>query len=97
VVPGLPRVGVRDSFFDLGGHSLLATQLVSKIRQACGVEVTLRSLFESPTVEQFARLIEPGGPTAGGEEEVEDVPALLPFSREAHRMKRNAKDAQGIE
>jgi amino acid adenylation domain-containing protein len=96
-VLGLPRVGVRDSFFDLGGHSLLATQLTSKLKQAFGPQVTLRGLFESPTVEQFGRVLEQAGRPADGEDELEEAPALLPFSREAHRMKRGAKGAQGIE
>ncbi|HKV36650.1 MAG TPA: amino acid adenylation domain-containing protein, partial [Pyrinomonadaceae bacterium] len=52
------KVSTDASFFDLGGHSLLATKVVSRVREAFRVDVALRSLFERPTVAEFARHIE---------------------------------------
>jgi amino acid adenylation domain-containing protein/non-ribosomal peptide synthase protein (TIGR01720 family) len=56
-VLGVPRLGLRDDFFALGGHSLLATQIISRTRQACDVELPLRTLFEASELGAFAEQV----------------------------------------
>lgn len=52
------HIGREDNFFMLGGHSLMGAQLIAKIKDSFGVELSLRSLFEEPTVRGMAAEIE---------------------------------------
>jgi amino acid adenylation domain-containing protein len=68
-VLGVDRVGVNDNFFDLGGHSLLATQVISRVREACAIDVPVRSIFEFPTVATLATaIVEQQAESAGAED-----------------------------
>jgi acyl transferase domain-containing protein/acyl carrier protein len=62
---GIEQVGLHDNFFDLGGQSLLATQVVSALRDAFQIEISLRSLFEMPTVAGMSQTIEAIGEREG--------------------------------
>lgn len=53
-VLGMAEIGLEEDFFDLGGHSLQGVQLVSAVRQELGVPISVRSLFEAPTVAALA-------------------------------------------
>ena len=55
---GLAHVGREEVFFDLGGHSLLAIQIISRVREAFQVKLSVRVVFESPTIAELAQLIE---------------------------------------
>jgi acyl-coenzyme A synthetase/AMP-(fatty) acid ligase/acyl carrier protein len=52
------RVGRDDNFFNLGGHSLMGAQLIAKVQQRFGVELSLRGLFDHPTIAEISSEIE---------------------------------------
>jgi amino acid adenylation domain-containing protein len=53
----LDAVGRQDNFFDLGGHSLLATRVIARMRRELSENISLRALFEHPTIESLARAV----------------------------------------
>jgi amino acid adenylation domain-containing protein len=55
---GVARVGKDDNFFELGGHSLMGAQLIARISNTFGVELSLRNLFDHPTVGEVSAEIE---------------------------------------
>src|SRR6185312_5487301 len=74
---GLERVGADGHFFELGGHSLLATQVMSRLRQAFGVEIPLQDVFEAPRLADLAARVE-AALRAGA---LAPAPPLLPAPR----------------
>jgi amino acid adenylation domain-containing protein/FkbH-like protein len=53
-VLGLERVGTAENFFEIGGHSLLATRVIMLLRSRLGLNISLRLLFEYPTIAGMA-------------------------------------------
>ena len=84
------RVGRKDNFFEQGGHSLLATQVISRVRKMFGVEIGVRSFFETPTAEGLANKIEEA--MKAGEKA--PIPPLVRASRKRENaaVVRTAKD-----
>ncbi|MCY8603160.1 non-ribosomal peptide synthetase, partial [Bacillus sonorensis] len=54
-VLNIPKVGVHDNFFELGGHSLIGMTLTARIQKELNVDLQLKDLFKSPTIESLAQ------------------------------------------
>ncbi|MBK7539343.1 MAG: amino acid adenylation domain-containing protein [Myxococcales bacterium] len=72
------EVGIHDNFFASGGHSLLAMRLIARVAAALGVEVSLRDLFDEPTIAAMSRLVDRGAasPAAHAPAPVQDAAAI---------------------
>ena len=64
-------LGVRDNFFVLGGHSLLAMRVVSRIEKSLAVKISVRDLFDHPTIGRLAGFIENQAPVIQSEHLIE--------------------------
>jgi len=83
----LERISVLDDFFELGGHSLLALRLLSALRRAFDVDLSVRDLFEYSTVVDLAKLVENRHPAATIPSlTVVNRPAKLPLSFAQERL-----------
>lgn len=71
-VLGLDRVGTCDNFFELGGHSLRATQVISRIHRELKIELSVRDIFNWPTIAELAQTVSAKSPTSYAE--IEPVP-----------------------
>ena len=54
---GIDEVGINDSFAQLGGHSLLAVRIVAELRKAFQIDLSVKALFDAPTVAELSRCV----------------------------------------
>ncbi|WNZ08509.1 non-ribosomal peptide synthetase [Streptomyces sp. 11x1] len=80
------RVGIHDEFFALGGNSLLSVRAASRLRQALGIRLSLRVLFDSPTVAALAELLSSAEESAEAAIPVISREGLLPMSYGQRRL-----------
>ena len=86
-VLGMTRVGIDDSFFDLGGHSLLAMRLIAAINTGLDAGLSVRAVFDAPTVAGLAELMRVhGGERAGAALTAQPRPAVVPLSFAQSRL-----------
>ncbi len=78
-VLAVPEAGIHDNFFEQGGHSLMATQLVSRLREVFEVDVSLRAVFERPTI---AALAEEVTRVRREEQKASAIPPIVRVSRD---------------
>ncbi|CDP88242.1 linear gramicidin synthetase subunit D [Mycolicibacterium farcinogenes] len=84
-VLGLDRVGTGDSFFDLGGDSLSAMRVISEVNSSLEADLSVRTLFDSPSVAQLAPHIDAG---SGGRARLtpQRRPPVIPLSYAQQRL-----------
>lgn len=74
---GLQDIPAGGDFFDLGGHSLVAMRVIGRVRQIFEVDVPMTALFDHPTVEAFAAVIEEDASPDWQKNEVDALLATL--------------------
>lgn len=47
------KIGIQDNFFRLGGDSIVSIQLVSRIRQRLGLNLSIKDIFNYKTIEKL--------------------------------------------
>ncbi|MGW9266472.1 amino acid adenylation domain-containing protein, partial [Gordonia terrae] len=85
-VLGVDEIGVTTSFFDLGGNSLSATRLASRVADALGTEVSVRDVFEAPSVRDLVAAVSGRGASLPPVVAVSPRPDRIPLSFAQQRL-----------
>jgi len=73
----LDSVGIHDNFFEIGGHSLIATRIVSRLRRIFNIELSVRRIFESPTISELSTCVQ----STRNRDDIPVIPSITPISR----------------
>jgi len=96
---GVKRVSRNRNFFHMGGHSLLGAQTIGRLRDAFGVDLPLRELFDAPTVREISAAIEKlilARLEAMSEDEAQRIMASSPeSSHDSEAIQCHARAEQG--
>ncbi|WP_087978403.1 non-ribosomal peptide synthetase [Bacillus safensis] len=82
----VPRIGRHDHFFECGGHSLRGMKMLNRLYEEMQVELTLKSLFESPTLEAFALAVDQADQTEIKRVEVAKEASYYPVTSAQKRL-----------
>ncbi|WP_186319930.1 non-ribosomal peptide synthetase [Bacillus pumilus] len=82
----VPRIGRHDHFFECGGHSLRGMKMLNKLYEEMHVELTLKSLFEFPTLEAFAFAVDQADQTEIKRVEVAEEATYYPVTSAQKRL-----------
>ncbi len=85
---GIEQIGIYDNFFELGGNSLIGLKIISRLKQELQREIPAVTLFEGPTINTFAQILDQGRPAASYEKS---------RNRGAKRRERLLKKQEGGE
>ncbi|MCD2147566.1 phosphopantetheine-binding protein, partial [Gordonia paraffinivorans] len=83
---GVERVGVTDSFFDVGGNSLSAMRLAARVGEALGADISVRDIFDAPTVRELVVAVAGRRPALPPVRAVVPRPGRVPLSFAQQRM-----------
>jgi acyl carrier protein len=72
-VLSVPIISINDRFFELGGHSLAASQVISRVNQRFHLELSLKALFDAPTIAEMALLITENKASRASETELAQI------------------------
>ena len=87
---GIEQLGVHDNFIELGGDSLIAVQILSRLKIAFSVEISLRTLFESPTIAELAVVV------VMAQAQQSDQESLLNMLSELEQLPEGAAKTDGL-